>query len=218
MPSTLIGRVVAEFTAKAEQGVFVSHDQGVVRVPGIDGDAVALLVRTVEKLGEVAHLLPGFRRREVISVFRLEIGHFLRVFEPVLAVCPPGCVALDRNCPVFLAALRILGIGCDRSGRHAFGYAVLGEEVGEIDVVAPCGAGAEPLRVADHHVVGVALGVEFRKSLCLEIVPRRRLNRDLDAGLGRVFVDEFLQVVGRIPFRPENGEFLRERRSGVGKR
>ena len=35
---------------------------------------------------------------------------------------------------------------------------VLGEEVGQVDIMAAGGAGAEPLAVADDHVVGVALG------------------------------------------------------------
>ena len=95
---------------------------------------------------------------------------------------------------------------------------MLGEKVGEIDIVSAGGASAKPLRIAHHHVVGVALGVEFSKCLCLEVIPRSRLNRNLYAGLGRVLVDKFLQIVGRVPFRPENGQFLRERRCGVGKR
>ena len=69
-------------------------------------------------------------------------------------------------------------------------------------------AGAEPLRVADNHVVGVAVRVELREGLGLEVRPRRRLHGDCHAGLGRVVVDKFLQVVGRIPFSPEDCQFL----------
>src|SRR6185369_983134 len=49
--------------------------------------------------------------------------------------------------------------------------------------------------------------------------PWRGLHRDLHAGLGRIVVDELLQIVRGIPFRPENGEFLVLRVDGrsVGK-
>ena len=69
-------------------------------------------------------------------------------------------------------------------------------------------AGAEPLRVADDKVVGIAMGVELGERLGLEIGPRRRLDGNLDAGFLFILVAEFLQIIGRIPLRPEDGEFL----------
>ena len=83
------------------------------------------------------------------------------------------------------------------------------EEVGQVDIVTAGRAGAEPLRVADDHVIGVALGVELGEGLGLEIRPRRRLDGDLGAGFLLILVDEFLKVVRRVPFRPEYGQFFR---------
>ena len=147
----LVGRIVAEVAAIGEQRVLVAHHQRVIGVVGVDGDAVAALVRPVEELGDVAHLVPGLRRREVVAVLRLERLHLGRILEPVLAVGPAGCVALGRDRPVLAV---VLGVGLDRRRRHDLADLVLVEPVGQVDVVAAGRAGAEPLAVADDHVVG----------------------------------------------------------------
>ena len=173
----------------------------------------------MEELGDVAQRLPVLRHGEVVAVLGLEGFHLLRVFEPVLAIGPADGVALERDRPVFAAVAGIFGVIFHRRRRHDLAELVLLEEVGEVDIVA---ARRRPApshwRVTDDHVVGVALGVEFGEGLGLEVGPGRGLDRDLHAGLGLVLVDEFLQVVGRIPFGPEDGEFLRERRRAAGKR
>ena len=76
----------------------------------------------------------------------------------------------------------------------SFGDVVLVEEVGEVDIVTAGRAGAEPLRVADDHVVGIALGVEFGEGLGLETRPGCRFDGYFDAGFLLVFVD-------RVPAR-----------------
>ena len=91
---------------------------------------------------------------------------------------------------------------------------MLGEEVGQVNIVTTGRAGAKPLRIADNHVECIALGVEFGKSLGLEIRPWRCLDRDRHAGFGGVQVGQFLQIVCRIPFRPEDGQFFRLRGGG----
>ena len=103
---------------------------------------------------------------------------------------------------------RIFGVAGHGRRRHHLADLVLLEEVGQVDVVAPGRAGAEPLRVADDHVVGIALGVELGERLGLEIRPWNGFDFDLDAGLLLVVLDQLLQVVGRIPFRPEDRERL----------
>jgi hypothetical protein len=107
-----------------------------------------------------------------------------------------------------VAAAGVFGIVFDRRRRHHVIQLVLVEEIGEVDVVALGRTGTEPLRVADNHVVGIAVRVEFREGFGLEVRPRRRLHRDFHAGLRRVVVDKLLQVVGRIPFSPEDCQFF----------
>ena len=152
--------------------------------------------------------LEVLRHAEVVAVLGLEGFHLLRVLEPVLAIGPADGVALERDRPVLAAVAGIFGVVFHRRRGHDLAEIVLVEEVGQVDIVAAGRAGAEPLRVADDHVVGVALGVELGEGLGLEVRPRRRLDRDLDAGFLLVLVDEFLQVVRRVPFRPEDGQFL----------
>jgi hypothetical protein len=71
-------------------------------------------------------------------------------------------------------------------------------------------SGAEPLAVAHDQIVGRALGIELGEGLGLEIGPWRGFHRDLHPGLGFVLIDQFLQVVGRVPFGPEDRQFLRQ--------
>jgi len=94
------------------------------------------------------------------------------------------------------------------------------EEVREVDIVATGRAGAQPLRVANDQIIGVAMGVELGEGLRLEVGPGCGFDRDLDAGFLLVLVAEFLQIIGRIPFRLEDGErlFLRVYGRSAGKR
>ena len=55
-PVDLVGRIVAEIAAVGEERVLDAHHQAVIGVVGVDRDAVAVLVRAVEELGDVAHL------------------------------------------------------------------------------------------------------------------------------------------------------------------
>jgi hypothetical protein len=75
---------------------------------------------------------------------------------------------------------------------------------------------AEELAVADDEVIGRTLSVELGEQLGLEIGPRNGFDRDGHAGLGLVFVDEFLQVVGRIPLGPQDGQLLSQHRGAGG--
>src|SRR5882724_4225609 len=212
----LVGLVIAELAAVAEQDVLVTHDQGVVTVVGVDGDAVALLAWTMEELGYITHVRPGFRHAQVIAVLLLERSLFLRVLEPVLAIGPSGRIAFEGNGPVVLAALGVLGIAFDGRWRHALVHAVLLEEIGELHVVTPGRTRAQPLRIADHQIVGIALCGEFAERLGLEIRPWRSLDLDRYAGLLFVVLDQFLQVVRRVPLGPEYGQFFRCRRRTAG--
>ena len=53
------------------------------------------------------------------------------------------------------------------------------------------------------------MGVEFHECLVLEAGPVHGLDRDFDSGFLLVLVGEFLQIVGRIPFCPQDGELGR---------
>src|SRR6267142_4054053 len=212
----LVGLVIAEIAAVAEQHVLVTHDQGIVAVVGVDGDAIALLAGTMEELGYVAHVRPGLRHAQVIAVLLLECGLFLRVIEPVFAIRPAGRIAFEGNGPVVLAALWVLGIALDGRRRHALVHAMLLEEIGELHVVTPGGTRAQPLGIADHQIVGIALGGEFAERLGLEIGPWRGFDLDRYAGLLFVVLDQFLQVVRRVPLGPEDGQFFRCRRRTAG--
>ena len=92
------------------------------------------------------------------------------------------------------------------------------EEVGQFDVVAPGRTGAEPLRIAHHHVVGIAAGRELTEGLGLEIRPWRGFDLDRNTTLLFVVLDQFLQVVRRIPLRPQDGQRLRGIRRAAGDR
>ena len=186
--------------------VLDAHHQRVVAVVGVDRDAVALLLRPVEELGDVAQFLPGLGHVEFVAVLGLEGGLLLRVLEPVLAIGEAGGVALERNRPVLAALAGVLGIARHGGRRHDLGDLVLLEELRQLHVVPAGGAGAEPLRVADHHVVGRALGRELLERLVLEVGPGRGLDHDLGAGLLLVVLDQLLQVVGRVPLRPQDRE------------
>ena len=182
---------------------------------GVERDAVLVLGRPGEELGDVEELLVVLRHAEVVAILGLEVGHLGRVLEPVLAIGPAVGVALERDRPVLAAVLRVV---LQRRRHERLVDAIVGDELGQVDIVAAFGGRAQPLAVADDHVVGVALGVELGEGLGLEIAPRRRFDGDRDAGLGGVLVDQFLQVVRRIPFGPEDRQFLRNTLPFRGKR
>src|SRR6185436_18976094 len=75
-----------------------------------------------------------------------------------------------------------------------------------------------PLRVADHHVVGVAARREFAEGLGLEIRPWRGFNLDCYTALFFVVLDQFLQVIRRIPLCPQDRQRLRGIRRASGER
>jgi hypothetical protein len=87
------------------------------------------------------------------------------------------------------------------------------EEVRQVDIVACGRACTQPLRVADNQIVSVALGGELAERLGLEIGPRCGFHGNLRASLFLVVLDEFLQVIRRVPLRPENGQTFRRRQT-----
>jgi len=206
-PLHLVACVIPHLAAIAEDGIHYSHHQRVVGVVGVDGQAVALFLGPMEEFGDIAQIGPCLGHAQLIAVFGLERRFFFRILEPVLAIREAVGIALERNGPILAALAGIFGVAGHRRRRHQFGDLVLLEEVGQIDVVTRGRAGAEPLGVADHHVIGVALGGEFAECLGLEIRPRRGFDHHLDAGRLLVVLDQFLQVIRGIPFRPQDREF-----------
>jgi len=98
-------------------------------------------------------------------VLGLERLFLLGILEPVFAIGPAVGIAFERDGPVFFAAGWIFRVAGDGGRCHRLGDVVLGEEICEINVVAAGRSRAQPLRVTDHEIISIALGVEFCKRL-----------------------------------------------------
>src|SRR5262249_47022873 len=146
-------------------------------------EAIAFFFWPIEEFGNVAQLCPGFGYGQLVAVLGLEGFLFLWIFEPVFAIRPSVGVAFQRNCPIVAALTRILRITNDRGRRHLLGDIILFKEIGQLDVMASGRTRAQPLRVADHHVVGITVGGPLTEGLGLKIGPWRGFNHNLHASL-----------------------------------
>ncbi len=70
---------------------------------------------------------------------------------------------------------------------------------------------ANPLGIAHNHVIGRAFSDEFTECFGLEVRPRRCFNGNFNARFFRINIDEFLQIICRILFSPEDCQFFRSR-------
>jgi hypothetical protein len=114
-------------------------------------------------------LLPINGNRQVVAVFVFECGHLGRVLEPIFPVGPAHGIPFGWDSPVFSRISGILGIVFHRGWGHGVADIVGIEKLCQIDVMPGLGCSPQPLAVADDHIIGRALGVEFGKGLGLEI-------------------------------------------------
>ncbi len=93
-------------------------------------------------------------------------------------------------------------------GDGVLDIAVVLEEIGQLNIVTLGDALTNPLAVADDHIEGVALGCPFGRNTVIEGAPWLFHNVDFDAGLFFIHVADFLQVLGRIPLGPQDGQLF----------
>ena len=116
-------------SAPGEHRVLNAHDHRVVAVLSIDGRTIQPFIRAGEELGDVHELSIGLRDRQRVTVLPFESGHFIRIFEQVLAVRPAIGVALGGVSPVGARSRRVFAIVLQRRFRDRIRQIVIIEEV-----------------------------------------------------------------------------------------
>src|SRR5919106_1012721 len=163
---------------------------------------VVLLAPGGEELGDVAVLLEGRRRREVVAVLLLERGLRVRVLEQVLAVQVDLDEGLHRHA-VDVAGLGVLEVVDEARevveaevGRLQLRIVLRG--LGQVDQKVARQIAVDDVLLDVDEVIDAGLGLHVLDRLVVHLVPGSDLELDLDSGKAlELLGQDVLDVSGR---------------------
>ena len=149
----------------------------------------------------------GLRRaRQVVAVRLLERGHLAFVAEQVLTVIDHQHVRHLREAVIVLRAVRIGGIGRHQVGmqvrEHRLQARVGVDELVDLHVVAALDVGAQPLAVADGHLVLLLARGQRGREPRVVVGPRDEVDHELHGVAGRRLVARVRHVLHDARRRP----------------